>query len=55
MYINVHVKYPLFLEILMKLELSLKVFGKPTNAKFHENPMSGVGVFPCGETKARTA
>ena len=50
MYIGLHVKYPLFCPILMKLEFSGQLFEKYSNIKFHENPLSGSGVVPCGWT-----
>jgi len=38
----------------MKLEFSQQIFEKHSNAKCHENPSSGSGVYPCGQTDART-
>jgi len=34
----------------MKLEFSSRIFEKPSNTKFHENPSSGNRVVPCGRT-----
>jgi hypothetical protein len=50
MYVGLHVKYPLFFQIFMKLEFSLKIFEKYSNVKFHENPPIGSRVVPCGPT-----
>ena len=49
-----HVKYPLFLSFLMKLEFSQQFFKQYSNIKFHENPSSESRVFPCGRTDGRT-
>jgi len=38
MCIGLHLKYPLFVPILMKLEFSQQIFEKFTSIKFHENP-----------------
>ena len=47
-------KVPLFFcYILMKLEFSRQIFEKYSNTKCHENPCSGSGVFPCGQTDER--
>jgi len=53
MYIGLHVKYPLFVQILMKLDLSQQIFEKNSNIKFHENPFSGSRVVPCRQTDVR--
>ena len=50
MYIGLHVKYPLFLSCLMKLEFSGQILEKYLNIEFHENPSSGSRVVPCGQT-----
>ena len=50
MYIGLHVKYPLFLPILMKLKISGAVFEKYSDIKFYENPSGGSQVVPCGRT-----
>jgi hypothetical protein len=34
----------------MKLEFSRQIFEKYSNIKFYENPFSGSGVVPCGQT-----
>jgi hypothetical protein len=47
-YIGLHVKYPLFLFDLMKLEFPEQVLEKYANIKFHENPSSGNRVVPYG-------
>ena len=41
MYIDLHVKYPLFLSYYMKLQFSQQIFKKYSNIKFHKNPSSG--------------
>jgi hypothetical protein len=41
MYTAVHVKYPLSDQILIKFELSRRIFEKYSNIEFHENPSSG--------------
>jgi len=38
----------------MKLEFSQNIFGKYSNIKFHENPISGSRVVPCGWTDRQT-
>jgi hypothetical protein len=48
MYIGLHVKYPYFCQILMKLEFSRQSLEKYTNTKFRDNPSSGSRVVPCG-------
>ena len=44
---GLHVKYPLLLSILMKLELSQHIFQKYSNIKFHEYPSSWSQVVSC--------
>ena len=41
-------------QIVVKLEISLHMFEKFSNFKFHENPPSGSRVFPCGRTDGQT-
>jgi len=48
MYIGLHVKYPLFLSDLMKLEFSRQTSENPLNIKIHENPCSVSRAVPCG-------
>ena len=48
MYINLHVKYPLFLSHFNGNKSSKQFFEKFSNTKFHENPSSGSRVAPCG-------
>jgi hypothetical protein len=48
MHIGLHVKYPLFFHILMKLEFSRHIVEKYSNIKFNENPSSGSRVIPGG-------
>jgi hypothetical protein len=50
MCIGLHVKYLYSCPILIKLEFSRQIFGKPSNMKLHENPSSGSRVAPCGRT-----
>ena len=51
---NIHrssCKVPVIIvRFLKKLEFSRQAFEKSSNIKFHENPSSGSGVFPCGRT-----
>jgi len=53
MYIGLHVKYPLFCQILKKLEFSPEIFEKYTNVKFNNNSSSGSLVVPCEQTDGR--
>jgi hypothetical protein len=53
MYIDLHVKYPFFWSVLMKLEFSQQIFEKSSNIKFHDNPSSGSLVL-CGWMDRRT-
>jgi hypothetical protein len=50
MFIGLHVKYPLFFKILIKLEFSGKIFEKCSNINFHENPSSERRDIPCKQT-----
>jgi len=43
-------KVPVILVRLMKLEFSGEFFETYSNIKFHENPLSGNRVVPCGQT-----
>lgn len=44
--INVHVQYPSFFRILMKLGLLRQIFGKKTsNIEFHDNPPVAAKLF----------
>ena len=56
--INVHwssCKVPVILvKIGMKREISLHIFEKYKNIKFHENPSSGSRVVPCGGNDGKT-
>jgi hypothetical protein len=52
MYINLQVKYSLFLPILVKLEFSLQIF-ENIEMKFHENPSSGSRFVPRGRTEGQ--
>jgi hypothetical protein len=38
----------------MNLEISRQFFEKFSNVEFHENPLSGSRVVPCGQTDRRT-
>jgi len=38
----------------MKLELSPQIIEKYSNTIFHENPSSGSGAVPCGQTDIHT-
>jgi hypothetical protein len=49
MYIALHVKYPLFLEI----EYSRQILEKHSDTKFHENPSVESRDVPCGGTERR--
>ena len=44
----------MFQLILIKLELSLQIFEKYPNIKFHENASSGSRGFSCGRTEGQT-
>ena len=47
-------KFPLFCQILMKLEFSRQIFEKYSIIKFHENPPSESRVVPCRRTDTQT-
>jgi hypothetical protein len=49
-YIDPHVKYPLFLSGFMTRKFSQQMFEKSSNIKFHENLSSGSRVDPYGRT-----
>jgi hypothetical protein len=51
---GLHVKWPLFLQILMKLEFSRQLNEKYSNIKFYENPSIGSRVVHCGWTGGQT-
>ena len=53
MYIGLHLVYPSFLPILLKLEFSQHFFEKYSNIKFHKNPSSGSRIAPCGLTDTK--
>jgi len=38
----------------MQFEFSRHIFEKYSNIEFHENPLSGSRVVPCGQTDGRT-
>jgi len=46
-----HVRYSC--QNLIKLEIYGQVFEKSSITKYHENPPSGSGIFPCGRTDRR--
>jgi len=48
--IGLHVKYPLFFPILMKLDIFRQILEEYSNIKFHENLSSESRVVPCGRT-----
>jgi hypothetical protein len=52
-FFGLHVKYPLFCPIVMRLTFSRHIFEKSSNIAFHENPSSGSRVYPCGRTWRR--
>jgi hypothetical protein len=54
MYISLHVKYPLFLSVFMKLEHSQQIFDTCSSIKFHEPPLSGRRVVPYGRKDGQT-
>ena len=51
---GLRVKYYWIFPILIKLEISRKIFWKNLNIKFHENPSNGSRVVPCRLTDGRT-
>lgn len=52
MYIDIHVKCPLFLSNFKEtLTISTHFRKKCVNIEIHENPSSGNGVVPCGRTE----
>jgi hypothetical protein len=53
MYVGLHVRYRLFLAILIELEFSQHIFEKYCSAKFHENPSNESRVVPCGRMEGR--
>ena len=46
-----HVKFPLFLFDINETWISLQIFGKYSNIKFHENKSGGSRIVPCGRTE----
>jgi len=51
MYVEIHVKYPLFLSQFNEIRNLLDIFCKKLSVtKFHENPCSDRLVVPCGRT-----
>jgi len=42
--------YYYYYQILTKLKFCRNIFEKYSNTNSHENPSSGIGAFPCGET-----
>jgi len=50
MYVDIHVKYPLFLSDFNELKFSEQIFEKCSNIEFHENTSSRSRVVPCGQT-----
>jgi len=50
MYLGFHLKLPTFLPVLTKLVLSLQIFMKVPNIKFHGNPFRGRCADICGQT-----
>ena len=54
MYIDIHVKRPLFLSNFKETRIISTHFRRMLNIKFHENPSSGNGVVPCGRTEEQT-
>jgi hypothetical protein len=50
MYVGLHVQYPLFYQILIKLNFFDKYSKNDPNIKFHENPSSGRRVVTRGRT-----
>jgi hypothetical protein len=54
MYIDLHVKYPLFLSDFNDTLIFWKDFRKYSNMKLHENPSSGSRVVSCGRQDRQT-
>ena len=53
-YFGLHVKYPCFCRVLMKLEFSIQNFVKFTNVKCHEIQFGGSRVVVCGPDKTNS-
>jgi hypothetical protein len=53
MHIGIHVKYALFLSVLMNFEFSRQIFENHSSIKFHENSSSGSLAVPCRRTDRR--
>jgi len=49
MFISLHVNYPFYCPILMRLEFFLRSSEKYSNINFYENPSSWDRIFPCGQ------
>jgi hypothetical protein len=54
MYIDLHVKYPLFLSDLMKIEFSGHIYKKYSNIRFRGNPSSDSRIVLCGQMDTKT-
>ena len=54
MYIDIHVKYLLFLSYFNATSIFLDIVEKYPNIKFQENPSIGCGVVPSGRTNGQT-
>ena len=50
MYIDLHVKFPLFLSECNEDEFSRQIFGKYSNIEIHKNLSGGRRDVPCGLT-----
>ena len=53
MNIGLHLKYPYFCEIEMKMKFSRHIFEEYSNIKFHESPSSASGAVSCLQTDGR--
>jgi hypothetical protein len=51
MYIGFHVKCSFLSDFSETFEFSWQIFEKFSNIKYHENPSSGIRVFPCGQAE----
>jgi len=54
MYVDIHVKQPLFFSDFNETLFFQHIFKKSTNIKLHEKPSSWNGVVPCRRTDERT-
>ena len=50
MRLDLHIKFPLFFQVLMKLEFSQQIFDQKANIVFHQNRSCGGQIVPCGRT-----